>query len=1009
MTATVICQQCGTENPAGFKFCGACAAPLADGAATRQARKVVTALFCDVVGSTSLGEELDPEVLRAVMTRYFAEMRASIERHGGTVEKFIGDAVMAVFGIPTVHEDDALRAVRAAAEIRERLPALAQEAGVTLQFRTGINTGPVLAGEGENLAIGDAVNVAARLEQAARPGDIVLGPDTMGLVRDAVDVEPVEPVRLKGKSEPLAAYRLLRVDPVAPGHARHLDVPLVGRERELQLLRDAWERAAQESGCHLFSLLGAAGVGKSRLVGELFASLGDGATILRGRCLHYGEGITFWPLVEALVPVGERATLVLERLSAGGAATPEELFWEVRRLLESLARERPVVLHVDDLQWAEPMLLDLLDHVLDLSRGAPILLLCTARPELLDDRPAWGGGKLNATTLLLEPLGAKESEVLLDQLADGLEPEARARVIAASEGNPLFLEEMVALARERGTVTVPPTIQALLAARLERLAAEERELLERGAIEGEVFHRLAVRALATGRLATEVELRLAGLVRKELIRPHAETLLGGDAFRFRHLLIRDAAYDGLPKATRADLHERFAAWLEDAGAALPELDEIAGWHLEQSVRYRRELGQEVEPPLVRRTAEHLHTASGRARERGDSSAARNLLDRALTLVPEEAPLYARIAVDLVEQLIEAGDLGRADELLTSCEHRPEVATFAALNRLEWMHRRRPVESIAAIEAQLPGLLEQLAAEGDERGLAKAHMVAFFSHWLASQAEAAGKEVRLAAEHARSAGDMGLRSRALSWYMASLFFGPQDSGTAAAELDALEREQTGPYLAAFLKTARAELLTFDGNFEQARLQARQGIEEFAALGGTMEFSGWQALADAERAAGDLDAALVALLRSDEIMVSSGEHAFRSTNQADLADVQELRGNRAAAQAAIELCEGLSASVDLINFATTHRVRARMALAAGDAEEAERWARSAVAFAFRTDMPKQRAETKLVLARVLRGRGRMREAREESRVAMEIFEAKGDQIGAARARALLDDARDTRTEG
>jgi len=1001
VTATVICQRCGTENPGGFKFCGACAAPLSEAEAPRQTRKVVTALFCDVVGSTSLGEELDPEVLRGVMNRYFAEMRLTIERHGGTVEKFIGDAVMAVFGVPKVHEDDALRAVRAAGEIRDRLPTLAGEAGVTLQFRTGVNTGPVLTGEGENLAIGDAVNVAARLEQAARPGEIVIGGDTLQLVRDAVEVEPLEPLTLKGKAEPLAAYRLLRVDPAAPGHARHFDVPLVGRERELQLLRQAWDRAVQESGCHLFTLLGPAGVGKSRLVGELLAGLGDAATVLRGRCLHYGDGITFWPLVEALLAVGDPAVAVLERLDAGGAATPEELFWEVRRLLESLARQRPLVLHVDDLQWAEPMLLDLLDHVVDLSRGAPILLLCTARPELLDDRPGWGGGKLNATTVLLEPLGATDSEALLDQLGDGLDPKARARVIAASEGNPLFLEEMVALARERGTVAVPPTIQALLAARLERLAAEERELLERGAVEGEVFHRLAVQALAGERLATEVELRLAGLVRKELIRPHPATIAGDDAFRFRHLLIRDAAYDGLPKVTRAELHERFARWLEDAAAGMPELDEIAGWHMEQSVRYRRELGQESDPQVARRAAEHLHTASGRARERGDSSAARSLLDRALTLVPEEDALYARLAVDLAEQLIEVGDLGRADELLTFCEHRPEVATFAALNRLEWINRTRPVESTAAIERQLPELLEQLAADGDERGLAKAHMVGFFSHWLESQAQEAEKEVRLAAEHARRAGDMGLRSRALSWYMASLFYGPRDSHTVAAELDALEREEKGPYLAAFLKTARAELLTFEGSFEQARRQAQQSIEDFAALGGAMEFSGWQALADAERAAGDLDAALVALLRSDEIMVTAGDHAFRSTNQADIADVQELRGNRAAAQAAIELSEGLSASVDLVNFATTHRVRARMALADGEPEEAERWARSAVEFAFRTDFPKHQAETKLGLAHVLRARARLDEAREEAQAALELYEAKGDRISAARVGALIDE--------
>ena len=301
--------------------------------------------------------------------------------------------------------------------------------------------------------------------------------------------------------------------------------------------------------------------------------------MLRGRCLHYGEGITFWPLIEALSPIGEPTHALLHRLDRGGAAAAEELFWEVRRLLESLALEHPVILHVDDLQWAQPMLLDLLDHVADLSRGAPILVLCTARPELLEDRPAWAAGRLNATTALLEPLDAASSERLLEQLDDGLDAVARERVIAVSEGNPLFLEEVAALARERGTVSMPATIQALLAARLERLPEAERELLERGAVEGQVFHRLAIRALASGRLADEIEQRLAGLVRKELIRPHPATFRGDEAFRFRHLLIRDAAYDTLPKTERADLHERFADWLERVGEELAELDEIAGWHL----------------------------------------------------------------------------------------------------------------------------------------------------------------------------------------------------------------------------------------------------------------------------------------------------------------------------------------------------------------------------------------------------------------------------------------------
>ena len=996
-----VCERCGTQNPDGFKFCGACAAPLPVVESVRQTRKVVTALFCDVAGSTALGEELDPEVLRGVMNRYFAELRNTIERHGGTVEKFIGDAVMAVFGIPRVQEDDALRAVRAAADIRERLPAIATEVGVPLRFRTGINTGPVLAGEGENLAIGDAINVAARLEQAAAPGEIVLGADTLALVRDAVEVEALEPLALKGKSEPVPAYRLLRVDPAAPGFARHLEAPLVGRERELAQLRQAWQRTVDESECHLFTLLGAAGVGKSRLVAELMAGVGDDATLLRGRCLHYGEGITFWPLVEALLPAGERASALVNRMTATGSATPEELFWEARKLLEGLAAEKPVILHIDDLQWAEPMLLDLLDHVIDLSRGAPILILCTARPELLEDRPAWGTGKLNASAVALQPLAAEESEALLDQLGDGLDAEARARVIAASEGNPLFLEEMVALARERGTVAVPATIQALLAARLERLAVEEREVLERGAVEGEVFHRLAVRALAGERLATEVESRLAGLVRKELIRPHPPTIAGDDAFRFRHLLIRDAAYDALSKADRAELHERFARWLEQHAGELVELDEIAGWHLEQAVHYYHELRRNADPGTARDAAAYLHAAARKAGERCDDAAAANLLERALQLADEHDGIHARIATDLAGLVLEAGEIAHADRLLKVAERRSGDDPIVRLTRLNWLHRARPEEATAMIDTDLPGLMAELERRGDELGLAKAHMVGFTRYWLASQASPAAVEARLAAAHARAVGDEGLRARALAWYLATNRFGPAHVRTMAAELDEIEPDAQGPYLRSFIETNRSVVDAYRQRFDSARDWATRSIATFASQASSWEGWGWLLLGDVERAVGDYDAAIAAAERGDQILGDAGETAFRSTSQAMLSDLYERHGDPDRAIAAIALSNQLSAPEDVINYAITHRVRAAIALANGDLDAAERWAISAVDNAFKTDFSIPRAEARAQLARVLSARERTKDAIAQAREAWEIYDAKGDLNGLGEAQALLDE--------
>jgi class 3 adenylate cyclase/tetratricopeptide (TPR) repeat protein len=963
-------------------------------------RKVVTALFCDVADSTALGERLDPEALQDVLGRYFDAISAIIGRHGGTVQKFAGDSILAVFGIPVVHEDDALRAVRAAVEIRDRLPSLAHEVGVPLRFRTGLNTGLVITDEGKSLALGDAVNVAARLEQAAAPDEILISSETLRLVRDAVEVQALEPLKVKGKSERVPAFRVLGADPVAPGIARRPDVPLVGREHELGLLGRAWDRTLNEQGCQLFTLLGAAGVGKSRIVEELFARLGEAATMLHGRCLHYGEGITFWPILEALTAVEAAAEPILTHLSTGGAATAEELFWEVRRLLESLAAQRPVILHVDDLQWAEPMLIELLEHIVDLSGGAPILVLCTARPELLEDHRGWGAGRANSTTAPLEPLGNDECEQLLDQLGQDLDRDARARVIATSEGNPLFLQEMVELARERGTVDVPPTIQALLAARLERLTADEREILSRGAVEGQVFHRSAVGALAGTASTFELAPQLAGLVRQGLIRPHPANVPDDEAFRFRHMLIRDAAYERLPKATRANLHERYAAWLEESGVDFFEVDEIAGWHLEQAVHHQREVRREVRTDLTRRAAAHLYTAGRRAGDRSDVAAARNLLERALALAPDGDALRAQVSVALADRLIEVGDLGRADELLSVTEHDEDDFGAGSLSRLEWLIYSQPGDATKMIESLLPRMLEELTRSGNERDLAKAHWLAFWVQWAASRATLAAEQARLSAEHARQAGDVGLWSRALGWYVATLIFGPHSAEAIAEELDLIEKQDPGPYLRACVGLGRAEVKRLEARFDDARVLAQSARDGFSSLGmKTMAATCDQSLASIALSEGDHDEALQSLLRSEAILAEFGERVVRSTTQAMLARVYERTGAASAALGAATLAEELSAPQDVANFAITNGVRARLALASGDADAAERAARSAVAYALRTDFVGLQAEARLGLASVLSARDDGDAAAREARTALDLFSAKGDRPGSASASALL----------
>ncbi|HSK38045.1 MAG TPA: adenylate/guanylate cyclase domain-containing protein, partial [Actinomycetota bacterium] len=556
-----VCPVCGEPNPARASFCLNCGSQLpAAGAASRPARKTVTVVFCDLTGSGGLGQRLDPESLAVVMARWFDHMRSLFERHGGRVQKFVGDAVVAVFGIPVVNEDDALRAVRAAAGLGDGLGQLNAELerdwGVTLEVRTGVNTGEVVTGDpaiGDALVLGDAVNVAARLEQVAAPGEVLLGQSTYRLVRDAVEAERVTPLHLKGKGAPVVAYRLGQVDPGAPGHARRQDAPIVGREPELRLFAWVYERVVSTASSHLLTVLGPAGVGKTRLVAEGVAEL-PGATVLRGRCLSYGEGITFWPVAELVrqaagiadtdPPAGATARLrrlldatesrEAERVAArvaqliGLEAAPvpaEEAAWAFRRLLELLAARGPLVVVLDDLHWAEPGLLDLVEHVADYGRGAPILLVAMARPEFLEERPGWAGGKLNATTLLLEPLADAEAARLLTVLAGPTvlpEPAAQ-RISKAAQGNPLFLEELLAALVEEGRLRrqdgqwevadlgdlrIPPTIQALLAARLDRLEDTERAVLERAAVAGQVFDQSAVVELSPPSVRAQVPARL---------------------------------------------------------------------------------------------------------------------------------------------------------------------------------------------------------------------------------------------------------------------------------------------------------------------------------------------------------------------------------------------------------------------------------------------------------------------------------------------------------------------
>ena len=833
-----VCEACGHENPPDASFCNACGAPLVALDPSPERRKTVTVLFCDVIGSTALGERLDPESLRRVLARYFDVARDAVGRHGGVVEKFIGDAVMAVFGVPQVHEDDALRAVRAAEELRgglERLnDELERDYGTKLALRIGINTGEVVTGTEERLATGDAVNVAARLEQAAETGEILIGVDTLELLRDAVSVESVEPLELKGKAGAVAAYRLLGVNAGAP--ARRLDVAMVGRERQLKLLWDAFEAVVSERSCHLFTVLGTAGVGKSRLVSEFLRALG-GATVLRGRCLSYGEGITYWPVVEIVKQVGgtevlpdEVARNALDAVvgETAAAATPDEIAWAFRKLLEAKASELPVVCLFDDIQWGEDTFLDLVEHVADLSRGVPILLLCMARPELLDRRSAWAGGKLNATSVLLEPLSERETDELIARLLEGsvLDTALQSRVRRAAGGNPLFVEEMLALVEESqdGTaVAVPPTIQALLAARLDQLDPSERHVLERGSVEGEVFHRGAVAALSPEE--ARLDTRLTALVRKDLLRPEQAQLIGDDGYRFRHLLIRDAAYEALPKSTRADLHERFASWLEEHGASLVELDEIVGYHLEQAVRYRSELGPLTDEnrACAQRAGDLLARSGHKAHERGDRRAAANLLERAARLLRQPDAGHLLALLELGRCLGETGeDLRRSRLVLEEA-----LAEANELDREDLRIRARLELSFLANflgEQPQPDEQELLAREAiamlerydDDEGLARAWFVFATSFWQRAAWDEMREPLGRAIEHSRRTGNRSTEIEATRFVLVAAMFGstPVDEGLRIAS-EILDGASDSRELQAYATRMMGTFIALKGRFDEAR--------------------------------------------------------------------------------------------------------------------------------------------------------------------------------------------------
>jgi class 3 adenylate cyclase len=984
-----ICTSCGREAEREFAFCPYCGAQLAPSRPER--RKTVTVLFCDLTSSTALGEAVDPEALRALLARYYERMKGIVESHGGTVEKFVGDAVMAVFGIPALHEDDALRACRAAIEMRDALPELG------IRGRIGLHTGEVVTGTAERLATGDAVNVAKRLEEAAAPGEVLVGAETFRLARHAVDVGAERLLELKGKSEPVRAHPLVSAAADATEPPR-FDVPMVGRRTELARLHGAFGQAVRDRSCHLFTVLGTAGVGKSRLAAEFMRDVD--ARIVRGRCLSYGEGITYWPAIEVLrqldaLPTDDSAARVLRSLlgESDVGVSADEIAWAFRKLLEEQAAARPLVCVFDDLHWGEETFLDLVEHVAELSRDSPILLLCLARPEFLERRPGWGGGKWNATSVLLEPLDPAETDELVDSLG-GVGGELRGRIREAAEGNPLFVEEMVALVREAGgaDVTVPPTIQALLAARLDRLDPAERSVLERGAIDGRVFHRSAVEALSDG----EPELRapLVALVRMDLVRPEPPQLSGDEAFRFRHQLIRDAAYDALPKTLRAELHERSAAWLEERRGDLVELEEIVGHHLEQAARYKSELGQ-ADAALAGRAGARLADAGRRALWRGDNHAAAGLLERALELL-RPTGLDVHLELDLASTMWEHDPRAAAALAEAAASRALEIGDRSgeAVARVAAAFQRLLVaeSGVDELEGLAKAALPLLEQAGDHAGLVHVwHALGFgvanvrcsYEEW----AHAAEQELR----HARLAGQ---RPTHLFYLEIGLVLGPRPADEALRTLDTVLPEVSHPYRLLF----RGHLLAMLGRFDEAWPSAREGGDRLREFTGGAD-GGDYTLADIATLAGDHEAAVRYLRRWCDFLNERGQHALLSTYAPMLGRALCALARYDEAEPQAQLGRELGDVHDVATQAHWRQVQALVASQRGRHEDAEALAREAVAIIEGTDALNFQAAALSDLAEVLGNARRPADAAVALEGALRRYESKRNRTAAAGIRTRL----------
>lgn len=974
------CPGCLRDLPdSGFLFCPWCAAPLASPAVGQ--RKTVTVLIADLADSTKLGGSLDPEVLRAVMSAYWVTARTAVERHGGRVAKFIGDAVVVVFGLPVAHEDDAMRAVRAATDLLSAVAELNVDLetrlGLRLVTRIGVNTGQVMVdsdAEDGSLLAADVANICARLEQAAGHDEVLLGEATFLLVRDGIDATELTPLQVKGRDDPVIAFRLDQAHPARQrARRRRVSGPIVGRQQELVELRAAYDLATQARSCVLATVLGAPGVGKSRLVEEVLSQVRADAWVLEGRCLPYGDGITYWPaaqMLQRLAPEGEGSWQAVLADAAHGdeialgldsimgsssAAESGQMAWAFRRLLETLAQTRPVVVVVDDVQWAEPALLDLFDHVTERSHDAPILIMCLARPEFTTRRPGWGEGRPGAVVTELSELTSAESRSLTESLLGGdVDPQVLERVTGAAAGIPLFVEEFVASLVDQSLVevneagywkavvnleevAVPPTVQALLAARLDRLPAAERRVIDSAAVIGQTFYPDALTAqLGSG---ADVRASIKALQSADLIRSVDSDVFEHDAFAFAHLLIRDAAYDGIPKARRAIEHEAVARWL-DSTSVSRQAPELIASHLQRAAGYHAELGHR-DAALSEEAASRLISCADRARQTGDLSSAEALLDAAARLVDHDSTIGLTVQLAQIDVVAMIGDYAAA---FAQAERVGVRAKLAGDQRAFWHARvlrswvallTDPGLDFAVESEQVTLAIDVLEALEEDRGLAMAYLVRCTEHAITAHWDVMGPDARRGVVAAKRCGDRSLIARLLRWLMISCWFG---SGTVEDEErivnDIVTEFGDDSVLAADVATYRAVLRADQGYLDEAIAHARSRAALAIERGNVFDALSFQDIVSGQlRAAGDLRGAAESLRLALELAEGTGETAQQSTRLAQMSIILARMGQDEEARATLARGRQMSHPDDLVNLILFPTADGLLLARQGQREESE----------------------------------------------------------------------------